>query len=433
MSAPRLLLLELNEVNVEMVAAYAADGTLPNFRALLDDHGFCKTSSEAEFENLEPWIQWVTAHTGLPLRDHGVFRLGDIADADFEQIWERLEREYGLRSGALSPMNARNRADDPAFFVPDPWTDAEVVAEPAVQRLFEAIRQAVHDNSSHRITAGSALALVRGLLRFARPANYPTYARLLAGALRAPWNKALLLDLLLADLFVVEIDRTRPDFASLFVNAAAHIQHHYFFNSRHYDGEQRNPDWYVAAAADPVHDAYRMYDRILGQLRQRYPRTRLMLATGLHQVPHETTTYYWRLRDHADFLRRMGVPFEAVEPRMSRDFLVTCRDEEEARTAAHRLAEARAHDGAPLFDVDNRGSTLFVTLSYPRDIDERFRWTCDGTRRLDFERDVSFVAIKNGQHDGTGYFLDTGLRREELPETFPLTQLPHRITEAVTA
>ena len=129
----------------------------------------------------------------------------------------------------------------------------------------------------------------------------------------------------------------------------------------------------------------------------------------------------------------MGVPFEAVEPRMSRDFLVTCRDEEEARTAAHRLAEARAHDGAPLFEVDNRGSTLFVTLSYPRDIDERFRWTCDGTRQLDLERDVSFVAIKNGQHDGTGYFLDTGLRREELPETFPLTQLPHRITEAVTA
>lgn len=433
MNDPRLLVLELNEVNLELVAAYAEDGSLPGFRKLLDQHGFCRTSSEVEYENLEPWIQWVTAHTGLALKDHGIFRLGDVAGADFEQIWERLEREHGLRTGALSPMNARNRAQNPAFFVPDPWTNAEVVAPPNVHALFDAIRQAVQDNSSGRITADSARALLRGLLRFARPANYPTYAKLFAGALRGPWNKALILDLLLSDLFLAELDRTRPDFATLFLNAAAHIQHHYFFNSKHYSGEQRNPAWYVSASADPVYDAYRLYDAIVGRIQKTYPNTRIMLATGLHQVPHETTTFYWRLRDHDAFLRDAGIPFERVEPRMSRDFLVTCRDESEARRAEAKLSSARAHDGAPLFAVDNRGDTLFVTLSYPSEIGEGFGWTINGTPRFGLKRDVSFVAIKNGQHDGTGYFVDTGLSRTELPVDFPLAHLSRRITEAATA
>lgn len=433
MNTPRLLLLELNEVNLEMVAAYADGGELPNFRHLLDQHGYCRTSSEAEYEQLEPWIQWVTAHTGLPLEDHGIFRLGDAAGADFEQIWERLEREHGLRSGALSPMNARNRSKDPAFFVPDPWTDAEVVAAPPVRRLFDAVRQAVHDNSANRISPRSALALATGLLRYAKRVNYGTYIRLLAGAPRAPWNKALLLDLLLTDLFIAELDRTGPDFASLFVNAAAHIQHHYFFNSKHYAGKQKNPRWYVSADADPVLDVYRLYDRIVGQIQTAYPSARLMLATGLHQVPHETTTFYWRLRDHAEFLREAHVPFERVEPRMSRDFLLTCRDADQARQAEARLASARAHDGAPLFEVDNRGHSLFVTLSYPREIGKSFAWTIDGMPRFELNRDVCFVAIKNGQHEGTGYFVDTGLSKRDLPADFPLTQLGHRIAEAAAA
>ena len=78
----RLLFLELNEVNFEMVDAYASQGALPNFRRLFDTHGYCQTSSETDYENLEPWIQWVTAHTGLTLAEHSVFRLGDIVHHD---------------------------------------------------------------------------------------------------------------------------------------------------------------------------------------------------------------------------------------------------------------------------------------------------------------------------------------------------------------
>ncbi len=60
------------------------------------------------------------------------------------------------------------------------------------------------------------------------------------------------------------------------------------------------------------------------------------------------------------------MPFTSIEPRMSRDFLVECRDAEQALSAAQRLGSMVCDlaDRQSMFEVDNRGSSLFVTLSY---------------------------------------------------------------------
>lgn len=427
---PRLVFLELNEVNFEMVDAYAADGALPNFRRLFDSHGYCETSSETTYENLEPWIQWVTAHTGLSLAEHGVFRLGDIVQHDHEQIWEILEKRFGIRTGAVSPMNAQNRCRNPAFFVPDPWTDTEVVATDSVKRLFNAIRQLVNENTQSKPQFRSLLSLSEGFIRFGQPSNYSRYLKLLSGSRKGPWRKALILDQLLADLFTHEVLRTRPGFASIFLNAAAHVQHHYFFNSELYEGEQKNPEWYVPASTDPLLETYKVYDAIIGDIQARFPVTQLMIATGLHQVPYPTTTYYWRLRDHKDFLRKAGVPFLSVEPRMSRDFLVQCDDAKQTRAAQQCLESLKTDAGDALFEVDPRENSLFVMLSYPHDIPETTTWQRNGQPMGALRPEVGFVAIKNGEHSGIGYFLDTGASLGQLPKIFRLTNLPDRILEA---
>ena len=426
----KLILLELNEINFEMLRGYAEEGRLPAFRRLIDTHGLHTTTSETEYENLEPWIQWVTAHTGLELKEHGVFRLGDIVENDLDQIWERLERDYGVRTGAVSPMNAQNRAKKPAFFIPDPWTNTEVVGPPAVLRLFQAVRQLVNDNASGRITLRSALDLGVGMVRFARPLNYSRYAKALATSARNPWRKPILLDLLLADLFIDQLNATRPGFASLFLNAGAHIQHHYLFNSSHYEGDQKNPDWYIHPSKDPILEVYEAYDQIVGDIQKQFSDCRLMVATGLHQKPHARTTFYWRLKNHPSFLDLMKVPFQSVEPRMSRDFLVNCESSEQAVRAEAILSTATGEDGLPLFEVDNRGESLFVMFSYPRDIAKDFSWSVGEMRFSDLSKYVSFVAVKNGEHDGLGYFLDTEKGPAPLSEQFPLHQLSGAILES---
>ena len=170
-------------------------------------------------------------------------------------------------------------------------------------------------------------------------------------------------------------------FRSLFLNGAAHIQHHYLFNSAAYRGSYRNPRWYLAEGVDPVLQIYRVYDAILADCLAMAPRPRLMIATGLHQDPVDEPVFYWRLRDHAAFLRSLGCGFDAVEPRMSRDFLVRCKDAAQAAAAAARLLSGRAPDGLALFEVDNRGASLFVTLGYRYALSNTWRPT-DAERRL---------------------------------------------------
>lgn len=426
----QLLLLELNEVNFDHVLDFASRGGMPNLSNLIRTHGIAQTQSEQVYEELEPWIQWVTAHTGLAFKEHQVFRLGDIVNRDIGQIWEYLERR-GLRVGAVSPMNAKNCTRGAAFFVPDPWTPTRVSAGWLLTRVYRAVSQAVNENAHARLTPSAVGWLLAGAVRYASPRNYMRYGRMAAAAARRPWVRAMILDLLLADIFAEETRRTQPHFASLFLNAAAHIQHHYMFNSSAYHGDRKNPEWYIEPHLDPVADVYALYDEIVGQLRKLFPAARLMIATGLHQDPHSEVTFYWRLKDHAAFLRRLGVPFKRVEPRMSRDFLVVCDSSESAAEAGRLLRAVRHESGAPIFDVDNRGSDLFVMLAWSNDIGEDFVCRVGEQPIEGFRKDVAFVAIKNGKHNGVGYFIDTGISRNAVEASFPLARLPEKVCAAL--
>jgi hypothetical protein len=422
-----IIALEFNEISFEYIQAYVNQGELPNFAAVLLGHGCTETTSESKYEELEPWIQWVTAHTGRPFCEHGVFRLGDFGRTDLPQIWEQLEAE-GLKVGAVSPMNAANRLKNPAFFMPDPWTDTPSSGSWLFRELGRAISQTVNDNTQAQVTPKSAVALLLGASRYAYPSRYGQYLRDGLTSRGRPWRRAIVLDRLIAHVFEHEWCKHRPDFASVFLNGAAFIQHHYLFSSAVYDGNHENPEWYVSPGEDPLLEVYRLYDDILGRM-MRYG-ARVMVATGLHQVPYGQSTYYWRLRDHEATLRNWGVPFKDVQPRMSRDFLVVCHDKAEAATAAAVLGSARAQDGEPLFEVDRRENDLFAMLTYLHDIPPGFRMTIGGRQYDGFKKGVAFVAIKNGHHHGTGYFIDTGEHASQRPPSIPLAELKDRMMKA---
>ncbi|WP_018879448.1 alkaline phosphatase family protein [Thioalkalivibrio sp. ALE9] len=428
----RTILLGLNEINFDYVRRYVERGHLPGFRDLMGEHGLIRTQAEDRYERLEPWIQWVTVHTGRPYEDHGVFRLGDIVGQPVPQFFEDLEQQ-GFQVGAISPMNAENRLRSSPYFVPDPWTGTPASGAPLVRRLAGAVAKAVNTNATGGAGTRTLLDVLVGLLRYARPRHYPAYAHLIACGLRRQWPRAMLLDLLLYDLHTVLYRKHQPDLSVLFLNAGAHIQHHYFFNSSVGETGRRNPDWYVAAEADPVLEVYALYDRMLRDLRARFPQARLILATGLQQVPYPEVTFYYRLTDHAEFLRQLGIDgVVAVEPRMSRDFLVRFADAEAAWAGERVLRGACDEEGRALFEeVDNRGAELFVSLTYPHEVRPGTR-AVSATGRVisDLAAHVALVAIKNGHHDTTGYLIDTAEQSAEARKV-PLASLHERVMRAV--
>src|SRR6516165_878833 len=188
--AQQLLFLEFNEINLESVRYYADRQLLPNLHRLIENNGWAITTSEQRYEDVEPWIQWVTAHSGRSLDEHRVFRLGDIVQHELPQIWESLEAR-GLRVGALGPMNAAHRLRDPAFFVPDFWTQTRTSAPRVLARLHEAVSQLVSDNAEARLTPGSTAALLMGLAVYAAPRNYSLYVSLIMTSRSRPWRRAI--------------------------------------------------------------------------------------------------------------------------------------------------------------------------------------------------------------------------------------------------
>ena len=195
-----LIFLELNEINFDLVERYLSKypGRFPSFEKLSAGKSIY-TSSEMVYQELEPWIQWASVHTGKSYSEHKLFRLGDIVGSKAPQFFEQLEMA-GISIGAISPMNAENRLKKPAYFIPDPWTKTPTDGSWWSKRLCSAVAQAVNDNAQSKITKTSALSILLGLVRFAKFKHYSLYFKLARKSFRASWRRALVLDLFLHDL-----------------------------------------------------------------------------------------------------------------------------------------------------------------------------------------------------------------------------------------
>lgn len=401
----RLILLELNEVNFDVVKRYveSCPGRFSSLEKLMKGASV-RTAAEKKYEELEPWIQWVSVHTGLSYAEHGIFRLGDIVGTAAPQFFEVLEQR-GVSVGSISAMNAENRLKNPAYFIPDPWTKTPTDGSFWSEALAQAVGQAVNDNAQSKITAKSALVLLLGLLRFAKVHHYGLYLKLALNSRKASWRKALFLDLLLHDVHLGLLASQKPEFSTVFLNAGAHIQHHYFFNSAPIKETTslRNPTWYVPEAEDPFADMLEVYDTIVGEYLS-LKDTEVIIVTGLAQKPYDRIKYYYRLKDHADFLNSVGIQYRNVMPRMTRDFLVEFDSVEQAAAAQEKLSNiVVTSDGEQLFgEIDNRGDSLFATLTYPHEISEAATVVVEGAT-VQIKPYTAFVAIKNGMHQEEGF------------------------------
>lgn len=401
----KTILLGLNELNFQFINFYIKKGLLKNFKKIFEIQSPITTDSEKEYHLLEPWIQWVTIHTGKSFDEHKVYRLGDIIDnPNLSQIFEEIENK-GLSVGAVSPFNAENRLKNPKFFIPDPWTKTYPSGNWIIKGIYKAVNQSVNDNASSKFKISSLIFLLLGILFYVPPFRWSHYFKLVVN-FKKPGNKAIILDSLLSDIFIKLLKRKNPDFSNLFLNSGAHIQHHYLFNSNAYRGSLENPEWYCAKNYDPLIKVLIEYDKTIGRL-LKINNLKLIVATGLHQEPHEKITFYWRLNEHSKFINKIGIiDFDEILPRMSRDFLITFKNISAAKEAEKILTSFEmVRDGESIFSVDNREKSLFVELIYPHDISANDAiFSKSSNLSVDnFKSYISFVAIKNGAHNGTGY------------------------------
>jgi len=197
-----------------------------------------------------------------------------------------------------------------------------------------------------------------------------------------------------------------PNFSSIFFNAGAHVQHHYFFNTRQIKDLPKNPKWYVSPSSDPIEDMLEVYDKIIGDyLKLSKNENQLMISTGLRQTPYNMIKFYYRLKNHSFFLNKIGIKFLKVLPRMTRDFEIIFDNNIDLVNAKNILENIKCKENnINIFnEVEERDKSLFVTLTYPHEIKKDDNLIVNDNVELNFFNQVVFVAIKNGMHDSKGY------------------------------
>lgn len=398
-----LILIQLNEVNFDVAAEYikSRPGLFLNISRLMARDSIV-TTSETKYELLEPWIQWPSVYTGLSFSGHGIFRLGDAVNARHKQIYEYLD-DNNFSVGAICPMNATNRVANCAYFIPDPWSDTPSDGSFWSRNITSALKQVVNDNASSKVSFRSAITLAAALCRFARLKNYFYYARLAITSWGKPWKKALLLDLFIHDFHLACLKKWPANFSSVFFNAGAHIQHHYFFNSLINKSILQNPSWYINEIEDPVFEFLQLYDRIIGDYINRSD-IEYILTTGLSQIPFDDSKFYYRLCNHEQFIAELGISFAKIHTRMTRDFFITFNSEQELQKAQSILSAITAGSRQQnLFgEIEKKPNGLFVVLDYAEEITSETEFFHNG-QATELMSKVSFVALKNGMHCASGF------------------------------
>ena len=390
--------IALNEVNFDLVQQYILAGEkLPTFERIL---GFAKyrTSSETDSDLVEPWIQWTSLHTGKEFSEHECFHLGDLSC--HANIFEIIERR-GFSIGAIAPMNCKNSTKNPKFFIPDPWCGEPSDGSLISRKITKALRQAVNDNARGKITAETVIILcvtaaylnfIPSLLKF-----------FFTVQLRSRSLKAGFLDYYLTALYLALRKKKNPDFSYIFLNAAAHIQHHFLGSAlpliKVSDQELSSQNG-LNTTEDPVLDIYKAYDLMLQDVIDEYP---TIVATGLTQTLVINLEYYYRPKCHSKFLDLCGVRYESVEPRMSRDFFIRFKTKSDTTSAMKKLSRITLNKYQLIEDIDVREEEMFVTITYPHRIEETdLIETPSGSSYRALDHLVK-VALKNGRHDPNGF------------------------------
>lgn len=412
--ATRLCWVELNEFDLGLARALAETHGLPNLRRVLDlPHSRTETRDREETGFLEPWVQWVSVHTGTESGVHRIKNLGDVDKLAEPQVWETLSRA-GVSSGAWGVMNAtRGDAERCRFFLPDPWTFSEPGFPDELTDLLSLPRY-VSKNYLH-LSKTRALRLGLRFLRvllgsgitLALLAELPRLARAVVRFGPQHFVFISFFDYASTLLFLRYKQRHDPQLTLLFLNSIAHAQHHHWS-----DG--------AVGSNEALEFVYRYVDRCLERvLDALHPDEALLVMNGLSQMNTnaEETWVLYRPYEPEKLLRELGIALVRNEQLMTYDSQLFLASPEACAAARETLSSVHV-DGETLFLVEPDAQDpcrLFYRVDFSREVGDASRIEVDG-RSLRFLDWLCPIVERTGRHVPIGDAFARGL---DLPEALP--------------
>ncbi|HXC08786.1 MAG TPA: hypothetical protein VNV61_07645 [Steroidobacteraceae bacterium] len=444
----RLILLEFNELCPHLVDRFIDEGALPNFKRLRDASETFITHTNEEV--LEPWIQWVTVHTGVPLSEHGIKDLDEAEKVTHNTFWDGLAEENVL---LMSPMNVKFRRRNQWLFMPDPWAASQVPSA-ELEPFYNFVRAAVNSHArTDRLDLKVAARAMRFLLAHGLTLNTlaAAFSQLFVeklGRRDAKWRRATILDRLLWDVFAHFWRGPRqPRVGIFFSNATAHYQHKYW---SHHDPSifslKPNADE-IGTYGNVIRFGYQAHDRLIGKaMALAGSDTAIALCTALSQQPmldYEVRggKQMFLVRDFAALQAALGVRATArAEALMAEESWLHFATEAEGADGYRKISSAKTGDGRALFKLRGFDGKSFIIGCgvFATEVDARTTIVNEAGASVPFhEHFLQMETVTTAKHhpDGILWIMSGhpshGAPKTGFAETLPLTHVRGKLEQAL--
>jgi predicted AlkP superfamily phosphohydrolase/phosphomutase len=364
-----VILLEFNELSPTLMNRFISQGHLPNFKRFSEESSVYLTEAEERAPYLDPWIQWITVHTGKNFKEHGVERLNEGHTITDKRVWD-LVAENGDPVWICGSMNVGYRPGIKGVVMPDPWTTHVQPTPKELMPYFSFIQRNVLEYTNERVPLSRAdyVQFVKFMVQHGLSAT--TVAAVVKQLLKETrgqdrWKRAVILDKLQFDVFSWYFRKIKPRFSTFFLNSTAHYQHFYW---RNMEPEiftiQLSPDE-AAKYESAILFGYQEMDRLVAKFIDLAGKdATLVFCTAISQQPYlayeeKGGRQVYRPSNFEALVKFAGVggPFK-VAPVMAHQFHVYLETEAAAQRAEQQL-KALTVNGRQAMAVIRTGLQIF--------------------------------------------------------------------------
>ena len=408
-------MLEFNELTPRLLYPLMQAGELPNFQKLFSSSEVYTTDAGESGYELNPWVQWVTVHTGKTFAEHGVFLLGEGHERnDLDTIAAKVERA-GFKSWQCGSMNVPLTQNNGSYGLPDPWAPRETVAHPSPlnsyhQFVQSQVQEHTNPNAANKLEELMSFARFMWTHGLTITSCFKTLEQLTSETFaKNRTGRALLLDTFQFDVFQKVFKRIEPLFASFFSNSVAHMQHCYW---RDYQPELfQSQNSYESANANAIRSAYKANDELVGRALKFGDDVTIVFCTALSQEPavnweDSGGKRFYRPYDLEEFCNFAGLDqWVSIEPVMAEEFWISFKDTEAAELGENQVKQIFSGNQRAFKTsvIDNRlytGCSIIDLLPDNAEIENRATGRSLPIGSLLYCSDT----VKSGMHNPEGMF-----------------------------
>ncbi len=337
-----LFIIELNECDFKYFLYGSKKYNFPLINNFFSSKKKLKTYTNDKDEgfNLDPWVQWVSVHTGRLSRDHKIYRLGQKLDTSFDQIWDKLSKK-NISSSIWGAFNSRLKTKKNIdLFFPDPWNFGEKAFPQNLNSYLKLPRYYAQNYPEIKKTPTLYFGTIFLFKVFFSKCffyllkNATNFLKIFFTSGLKSFNLYFFFDLISLLILKNNLRKNKSKFTVFAMNSFAHYQHNYW-NEKKFE---KTYFWYLNEMIKLIDEITKMYNSSI-------------IFNGFSQKKIKNE-YYLRPKKPKYFFDKLNLDYLTIEPNMTTGAIVKFKTFEAKYKAIIKLKSLKIFNYS-IFEVED--------------------------------------------------------------------------------